>query len=634
MAGLGCKDCRFGLPWLLAFTLAGALARQSAAAIQVLALNRLRPPANLRNHTKWQQAQAHEHRDWLSTTLAAGKEQVGRLLLPEVLEHIGAQTTALQNHHDVVYLVTVQIGSPPSLYEVVLDTGSSDLWVNAADFVSSSWSPVVSNANGEPVPALRYVYGSCEVQGTLGTDNVCVPTAPGPAPCVPNQAVLLAQEVRGMGMKFVNGILGVGLPGIAHVRPTWLEKLAEPEVGRVVYEQLSLGIALNSEDLGLEGVLRSLVSDVRQSEAAFGDYTEVVAWAERGSGTPATEAVTVPVVPISPTGAPGFWVVSATVSAQSTQIYELQWQLLSMTVPALLALVIIITFSLSRLTVHVKVCCGRRPLPRSCPPPLCCGSTEQPLSYCSCRCGCLLCGLLFWFHLLIILNVIFWLVWNVQSAAGEINGERLVVLDTGTSLMEIPFEDFWKISTAMFGTDRLTKCALDQSGVLVCKCSVADTAQPLTLSFGGRPIVLTAQDLFQPLDDPRAGEEQLCSSGLGTGITPMFVLGDTFLRKVQLVLNTELATATIFPKASSAPASVAGISLAASGAPSGGLEPLTLRVSRLGVPSTVVTLLLLVPLFIVSLWKSRIRPRDFVSSARTSAAASGSEPLLDAAVEI
>lgn len=49
--------------------------------------------------------------------------------------------------NDVGYIATVQIGTPPRDFKLLMDSGSSDLWVGSETCVSTSGGDCVSNIN-------------------------------------------------------------------------------------------------------------------------------------------------------------------------------------------------------------------------------------------------------------------------------------------------------------------------------------------------------------------------------------------------------------------------------------------------------------------------------------------------------
>ncbi|KAF8318714.1 acid protease [Clavulina sp. PMI_390] len=78
---------------------------------------------------------------------------------------------------DTSYFGTVGIGTPPVYYNVILDTGSSDLWVVSMDCKqgcgsSPGYNPSASSTSKHIGTSFNITYGSGTAAGTLGSDVV------------------------------------------------------------------------------------------------------------------------------------------------------------------------------------------------------------------------------------------------------------------------------------------------------------------------------------------------------------------------------------------------------------------------------------------------------------------------------
>jgi len=88
----------------------------------------------------------------------------------------------INQNHDASYLGSVAIGTPPQNFNVVLDTGSSDLWVadsscNACDNTTPTYDATKSSTNkpssaGAAESQVTIRYGSGQVAGTLAAETV------------------------------------------------------------------------------------------------------------------------------------------------------------------------------------------------------------------------------------------------------------------------------------------------------------------------------------------------------------------------------------------------------------------------------------------------------------------------------
>ncbi|KAG1814155.1 aspartic proteinase [Suillus variegatus] len=96
------------------------------------------------------------------------------------------------------YLVAVGVGSPPTTYNLIVDTGSSNTWVGAA----TEYAVTKTSINtGQPVSV---GYGSGYFDGTEYTDTLTL----GEGITIPHQSIGVA--IDSSGFSGVDGILGIG----------------------------------------------------------------------------------------------------------------------------------------------------------------------------------------------------------------------------------------------------------------------------------------------------------------------------------------------------------------------------------------------------------------------------------------
>jgi cathepsin D len=141
---------------------------------------------------------------------------------------------------DASYFSTVEIGTPPQSFSVILDTGSSDLFVldstcsgcsDAALFDSSKSSTFSQQTSTRPT---IITYGSGSVEGFIGTDTVSMGSF-----SVPSQAFLTVEAMdQGLIDGSVSGLIGLAFQGLADTKatPFWQTlasngKLSSPEMG-------------------------------------------------------------------------------------------------------------------------------------------------------------------------------------------------------------------------------------------------------------------------------------------------------------------------------------------------------------------------------------------------------------------
>jgi hypothetical protein len=128
------------------------------------------------------------------------------------------------DYYDTFYLGQVDIGTPAQNFVVVLDTGSSDLWVpdttwsgtGKHDFDSSASSTYTKDGG-------RWVihYGSGEAAGFKGIDRVCFGETD---LCVDQQTFGQATEMGVQARQPLDGILGMAFPTLSteHTNPLFL----------------------------------------------------------------------------------------------------------------------------------------------------------------------------------------------------------------------------------------------------------------------------------------------------------------------------------------------------------------------------------------------------------------------------
>ncbi|KAF7315962.1 Acid protease [Mycena indigotica] len=140
---------------------------------------------------------------------------------------------------DSSYFGTVSIGTPPQSFNVILDTGSSDLWVadsscrnciRETPVFNSGQSSTFQQQSAQPV---GISYGSGQVQGLLGVESVSMGTF-----SVAKQGFLKVTAIsNGLLSGSVSGIMGLAFGAIASTQavPFWQalvssNQLATPEM--------------------------------------------------------------------------------------------------------------------------------------------------------------------------------------------------------------------------------------------------------------------------------------------------------------------------------------------------------------------------------------------------------------------
>ncbi|CAK5280395.1 unnamed protein product [Mycena citricolor] len=137
-----------------------------------------------------------------------------------------AQSLNIVNQNgDSSYFGSVSIGTPPQAFHVILDTGSSDLWVVDTNCVTCDpTSPAFNSQNSSSFQVLDSTattisYGSGQVQGFVAQDDVTMGNFTMSA-----QGFLTAEVTsRGLLQGSVSGLMGLAFAAIASTktRPFW-----------------------------------------------------------------------------------------------------------------------------------------------------------------------------------------------------------------------------------------------------------------------------------------------------------------------------------------------------------------------------------------------------------------------------
>ncbi|RPD78625.1 acid protease [Lentinus tigrinus ALCF2SS1-7] len=149
-----------------------------------------------------------------NTTLALGKR---------------AQTVGvgiIDQNADSSYIGQVTIGTPPQSFKIVLDTGSSDLWVAATECLSCGQTPPFDPTKsstiqqvtglGGQAQTITIRYGSGRVDGILASDTVSMSGFT----VNPQRLVVVEQMTDGLLDGDVSGIMGLAFEALASTQAT------------------------------------------------------------------------------------------------------------------------------------------------------------------------------------------------------------------------------------------------------------------------------------------------------------------------------------------------------------------------------------------------------------------------------
>lgn len=178
---------------------------------------------------------------------------------PEYIARVNAPAKtvdeALSNYMDAQYYGTVQIGTPGQSFNVVFDTGSSNLWVPSkhhkwtciACYLHKNYDNTASSTYVKDGRAFNITYGSGSMSGIISQDSVCIDGL-----CATNQKFAEATALPGVtfvAAKF-DGILGMGYPTIS---VDGLTPVFNSLVAQKVVDQAVFGFYLNRDPSGKQG---------------------------------------------------------------------------------------------------------------------------------------------------------------------------------------------------------------------------------------------------------------------------------------------------------------------------------------------------------------------------------------------
>jgi len=169
----------------------------------------------------------------------------------------------LTNFLNAQYYATVTIGTPPQEFKVVLDTGSSDLWVpsskctSIACFLHAKYDSSTSSTYKQNGSAFEIPYGSGSLSGFVSSDLLDFAGME-----IKGQLFAEATEEPGLAFAFgrFDGILGLGYDTISvnHITPPFYELINHKLIDDKVF-----AFYLGDTNKGDEG-----------GEAVFGGYDE------------------------------------------------------------------------------------------------------------------------------------------------------------------------------------------------------------------------------------------------------------------------------------------------------------------------------------------------------------------------
>ncbi|KAF8745837.1 peptidase A1 family, partial [Rhizoctonia solani] len=135
------------------------------------------------------------------------------------------QEDMVNQNMDVMYYASVEVGTPPQSYAVILDTGSSDMWLQSvacAPCTGKKIDPATSSTLQPSSSSFSIAYGIGSVRGSLVNDVVSIGSSP--AFTVQNQIWGLVNYTLGTPVPGnIAGLMGLGFKNLAasQATPFW-----------------------------------------------------------------------------------------------------------------------------------------------------------------------------------------------------------------------------------------------------------------------------------------------------------------------------------------------------------------------------------------------------------------------------
>jgi len=163
------------------------------------------------------------------------KELLAQLSAPKYLSAKyadGSNDIVISDFQNAQYYGPITIGTPPKTFNVIFDTGSSNLWVpdtkcGLACLAKSKYDSSKSSTFKANGTVFKIMYGSGPVSGVLAGDTVTMGES-----TVPMQTFAEIDDVKGLGLGYAlgkfDGILGMGFQNISvdHI-PTVFQTLVK-----------------------------------------------------------------------------------------------------------------------------------------------------------------------------------------------------------------------------------------------------------------------------------------------------------------------------------------------------------------------------------------------------------------------
>lgn len=160
--------------------------------------------------------------------MGSGKDDIFRETSIDATK--GPHDVPVENFLNAQYFSTIQLGTPPQEFKVIMDTGSSNLWVPSSDcgsiacYLHSKFDASSSSTFKKNGSNFEIRYGSGSVAGFISQDTLTIGDMK-----IPKQDFGEVTQEPGLAFAFgrFDGILGLGYDSIAvnHVTPPFYNML-------------------------------------------------------------------------------------------------------------------------------------------------------------------------------------------------------------------------------------------------------------------------------------------------------------------------------------------------------------------------------------------------------------------------
>ncbi|KXN89622.1 Vacuolar aspartic protease [Leucoagaricus sp. SymC.cos] len=195
-------------------------------------------------------------------------------------EHInGGHSAPLSNFMNAQYYTEIGIGTPPQTFKVILDTGSSNLWVpsskctSIACFLHAKYNSHSSSSYKHNGTSFSIQYGSGSMEGFVSNDNVAIGDL-----TIRHQDFAEATKEPGLAFAFgkFDGILGLGYDTISvnHIVPPFYNMIHQGLLDDPVFS-FRLG---SDEDDGGEAVFGGIDSNAYKGSIHYVPVRQKAYW--------------------------------------------------------------------------------------------------------------------------------------------------------------------------------------------------------------------------------------------------------------------------------------------------------------------------------------------------------------------